>query len=168
MTKHLENFNIRSREEVITLCSSRKYSQKRLTELRSLNEHESDSISVSSGSANAGPSFESESSISANDELELKSNPLDFKVQDLTREIKVLETKLEQLKMELKALKHEKEDADKTNETLSISLRTIKKELEDSNHDFEKKIRYLEDKINKHKFVQKVAKVGSIFASLQI
>ena len=104
----------------------------------------------------------------ANDELELKSNPLDFKVQDLTRENKVLETKLEQLKMELKALKHEKEDADKTNETLSISLRTIKKELEDNNHDFEKKIRYLEDKINKHKFVQRVAKVGSIFALLQI
>ena len=74
MTKLLENFNIRSREEVITLCSSRKYSQKRLTELRSLNEHESDSISVSSGSANAGPSFESETSISANDEFELMKN----------------------------------------------------------------------------------------------
>ena len=70
----MENFNIRSREEVITLCSSRKYSQKRLTELRSLNEHESDSISVSSGSANAGPSFESETSISANDEFELMKN----------------------------------------------------------------------------------------------
>ena len=72
LSRHLTD--IRSREEVITLCSSRKYSQKRLTELRSLNEHESDSISVSSGSANAGPSFESESSISANDEFELMKN----------------------------------------------------------------------------------------------
>ena len=42
--------------------------------MRSLNEHESDSISVSSGSANAGPSFESETSISANDEFELMKN----------------------------------------------------------------------------------------------
>ena len=50
LSRHLTD--IRSREEVITLCSSRKYSQKRLTELRSLNEHESDSISVSSGYVN--------------------------------------------------------------------------------------------------------------------
>ena len=39
-----------------------------------MNEHESDSISFSSGSANAGPSFESETSISANDEFELMKN----------------------------------------------------------------------------------------------
>ena len=82
-----------------------------------------------------------------NDDLELQSNHLEFKVQDLTRVNKVLETKLEQLKTELKAQKHEKEDVDKVNETLNISLRTIKKELRDNNHDFEKKISDLEDKI---------------------
>ena len=73
-----------------------------------------------------------------NDDLELQSNHLEFKV---------LETKLEQLKTELKAQKHEKEDVDKINETLNTSLRTVKKELKDNNHDFEKKISDLEDKI---------------------
>ena len=73
-----------------------------------------------------------------NDDLELQSNHLEFKV---------LETMLEQLKAELKAQKHEKEDVDKINETLNTSLRTVKKELKDNNHDFEKKISDLEDKI---------------------
>ena len=69
LSRHVTD--IRSREEVITLCSSKKYSQKRLSELRSMNEPDSDSMSISSGVTNAGPTFESESNILVTDEFEL-------------------------------------------------------------------------------------------------
>ena len=61
--------DLRSREEVLTLCSSKKYSQKRLTELRSMRPE----VDISEDA----PSFEQETSIKITDEFALLKNLCD-------------------------------------------------------------------------------------------
>ena len=59
---------LRSHDEVLALCSSRKYSHKRISELRRVTEMESAAVGSASASEVA---FESESSITAQDEYQL-------------------------------------------------------------------------------------------------